>query len=78
MCLAIPAEVIKVLPGEMAIVSVDGVSMEISIALTEDVVVGDYVLVHVGHALTKIDPAEAERTLDLLREFSGVGPELHP
>ncbi len=73
MCLAIPAEVTKILPDEMAIVSIDGVSKEISVALIEDLAVGDYVIVHVGYALTKIDPEEARRTLELLRELSAEG-----
>ncbi|PNB45840.1 HypC/HybG/HupF family hydrogenase formation chaperone, partial [Pseudomonas sp. GW456-12-10-14-LB2] len=64
MCLAIPAEVTKLLPDEMATVSIDGVSKEISVALIEDLAVGDYVIIHVGYALTKIDPEEAKRTLE--------------
>jgi len=73
MCLAIPAEVTKLLPDEMAIVSIDGVSKEISVALIEDLAVGDYVIIHVGYALTKIDPEEAGRTLELLRELGAEG-----
>ncbi|MET4349884.1 HypC/HybG/HupF family hydrogenase formation chaperone [Bradyrhizobium sp. RT9a] len=73
MCLAIPAEVTKLLPDEMAIVSIDGVSKEISVALIENLAVGDYVIIHVGYALTKIDPEEAMRTLELLRELSAEG-----
>ncbi|MGY0576045.1 HypC/HybG/HupF family hydrogenase formation chaperone [Bradyrhizobium sp. RDM12] len=73
MCLAIPAEVRKLLPDEMAIVSIDGVSKEISVALIENLAVGDYVIIHVGYALTKIDPEEAMRTLELLRELSAEG-----
>ncbi|BAR54972.1 hydrogenase expression/formation protein [Bradyrhizobium diazoefficiens] len=73
MCLAIPAEVTKLLPDEMAIVSIDGVSKEISVALIEDLAVGDYVIIHVGYALTKIDPEEARRTLELLRALSTEG-----
>ncbi|MFQ3452020.1 HypC/HybG/HupF family hydrogenase formation chaperone [Bradyrhizobium sp. UFLA01-814] len=76
MCLSVPAEVAELLPGDMAIVSIDGVSLEISIALIDDLAVGDYVLVHVGYALAKIDPAEAERTLELLQELGSVGQEL--
>ena len=75
MCLAIPAEVTKILPDDMAIVSIDGVSKEISVALIEDLAVGDYVIMHVGYALTKIDPVEARRTLELLQELSGDRPE---
>lgn len=75
MCLAIPAEVTKLLPDEMAIAAIDGVSKEISVALIEDLAVGDYVIIHVGYALTKIDPEEARRTLELLRELSAEGRE---
>ncbi|MBB4371727.1 hydrogenase expression/formation protein HypC [Bradyrhizobium sp. cir1] len=73
MCLAIPAEVTRLLPDEMAVVSIDGVSKEISVALIEDLAVGDYVIIHVGYALTRIDPEEARRTLELLRELSAGG-----
>lgn len=73
MCLAIPAEVTKLLPDGMAVVSIDGVSKEISVALIEDIAVGDYVIIHVGYALTRIDPEEARRTLELLRELSVEG-----
>jgi len=78
MCLAIPAEVTKLLPDEMAIVSIDGVSKEISVALIENLAVGDYVIIHVGYALTKIDPEEARRTLELLRELSIEGQGVAP
>jgi hydrogenase expression/formation protein HypC len=68
MCLAIPALITELLPDQMARISLDGVTRTISIALVEDVAPGDYVIVHVGHALSKIDAAEAVRTLDLLAE----------
>lgn len=73
MCLAIPAEVTKLLPDEMAVASIDGVSKEVSVALIEDLAVGDYVIIHVGYALTKIDSDEARRTLELMRELSSEG-----
>ncbi|MGY3146701.1 hydrogenase expression/formation protein HypC [Bradyrhizobium sp. USDA 3397] len=75
MCLSVPAEVAKILPNDMAIVSVDGVRIEISIALVQDLAPGDYVLVHVGFALAKIDAAEAKRTLKLLQELGRAGLE---
>jgi len=50
----------------MARVTLDGVSKAISTALIEDVAVGDYVVLHVGYALAKIDPEEAEKTLEML------------
>lgn len=72
MCLAIPAEVKELLPDSMARVAIDGVSKEVSVALVEDLAVGDYVVIHVGYALTKIDPEEARRTLAVLAEAGAV------
>ena len=74
MCLAIPVKVIELLPDEMARVSLDGVVKTVSIALLDEVEVGDYVVLHVGYALTRIDPEEAERTLALLAE-AGAYPQ---
>ena len=70
MCLAVPVRVSELLPEQMAKVSLDGVSKTISIALVDDVSVGDYVILHVGFALSKIDAEEAERTLAMIREFA--------
>jgi hydrogenase expression/formation protein HypC len=70
MCLAIPVQVTEVLPDNMAKVTLDGVSKVISTALVDDVQVGDYLVLHVGYALAKIEPEEAERTLVLLREMA--------
>jgi hydrogenase expression/formation protein HypC len=75
MCLAIPARVIELLPDDMARVSLDGVSKVVSVALVEDVAVGDYIVLHVGYALAKIDEAEAKLTLDLLREAAQLGAD---
>ncbi len=72
MCLAVPVRVTELLPEQMAKVSLDGVSKTVSIALVDDLVVGDYVILHVGFALSKVDAQEAERTLDLLREIAGI------
>jgi len=66
MCLAIPVQVSEILPDEMAKVSLDGVVKIVSTALVEDLKAGDYVVLHVGYALAKIDPEEAERTLEML------------
>lgn len=66
MCLAVPAEVVALVPPRRARVSLGGVVKEIGLDLVDDVVVGDYVLVHVGFALGRIDPDEARRTLALL------------
>ena len=56
MCLAIPAKIIAIdTTNDRATVSVDNIQVEVSMALVDDVIVGDYVLVHVGYALNKID-----------------------
>ncbi|MDR0996242.1 MAG: HypC/HybG/HupF family hydrogenase formation chaperone [Zoogloeaceae bacterium] len=62
MCLAVPAQIVAI-DGEIATVESGGFSHEISLALVDQAVVGDYVLVHVGYALSKLDPEEARRTL---------------
>lgn len=72
MCLAVPALVTELLPDTMAKIGLDGVSMTVSVALVKNVAVGDYVIVHVGYALSKVDPDEARRTLDLLDEARGM------
>lgn len=71
MCLAIPARVVELLDDDQAIVDLAGVRKQISLALVEGIRRGDYVIVHVGYALQKLDPAEAERTLAL---FAGGLP----
>ena len=71
MCLAIPA-LIKSIDGYQAEADIDGVIRQVSIQLTPDVRVGDYVLLHTGFAISVIDPDEAEETLKLLRELSEV------
>lgn len=70
MCLAVPVRVCELLPEQMAKVSLDGVSKTISLALVDDVSVGDYVILHVGFALSKIDAEEAQRTLAMIRELA--------
>ena len=68
MCLAIPARVVQIGDGDQAIVDLGGVRKDVSLALVDDVAVGDYVIVHVGYALTRLDPEEAEKTLALMAE----------
>jgi hydrogenase expression/formation protein HypC len=75
MCLAIPAEITDLLPEQMAKVSLDGVSKQVSVALIENPRVGDYVVVHVGFALARIDAEEARRTLKLLDELGNGSTE---
>ena len=68
MCLAIPA-LVTLIDGQQADVEVGGVSRRVSIWLTPEVKVGDYVLLHTGYAINMIDEAEAAETLKLLEEL---------
>lgn len=73
MCLAIPARITELLDEGMARAEVGGASQKISLSLVDDAKVGDYVIVHVGYALSKLDPAEAEKTLLLFAEMNEAG-----
>jgi hydrogenase expression/formation protein HypC len=68
MCLAIPARVVALPEPDTALIEVDGVRKRVSLALVDGVAPGDYVIVHVGYALTRLDPDEAARTLALFAE----------
>jgi hydrogenase expression/formation protein HypC len=72
MCLAIPVRVVEMPSVETAVVDLGGVRKEISLALVEDVAVGDYVIVHVGFALNKLNAEEAEKTLALFAEMGNA------
>ena len=75
MCLAIPARVIAVTAPGRAVVELAGVRKTISTALLDQVEVDDYVIVHVGYALTRLDAQEARETLALMERGAGVyGP----
>ncbi len=68
MCLSIPAEIISI-TGDMAKVSVGGTMYNASIKLVEDVNVGDFMLIHSGYGIAKIDEEEANSTLNLIQEI---------
>lgn len=70
MCLAVPTQIVKLLDNQMALSSLSGVEKEISLALLQDEVkVGDYVIVHVGYALSKLDEEDAKKTLAYFAEL---------
>ncbi len=69
MCLAIPVQVVELRPGGNALVDLAGARKEISLALLDGVRPGDFVIVHVGFALQRLDREEAERTLRLFDEM---------
>ena len=68
MCLAIPMKVIEV-EGEEALVEIGGVKKKVIINLVKDVKIGDYLIVHAGFAIQKLDEKEALETLKLLKEM---------
>ena len=76
MCLAVPARVIELRDGDLAVVDLSGAQQTISLALVDGVRIGDYVIVHVGFALGVLDPREAEETLKLFAELGADGHDV--
>ena len=68
MCLAIPAKIIKI-DDKMGTIDMEGTQREVSLLLLEDAKIGDYVIVHAGFAIHKIDETEAKESLKVLREL---------
>jgi len=73
MCLAIPAKVLSV-DGIAAVVSIEGVEYTASLLMLDNVVAGDYIMLHAGFAIQKVDAEEAEETLRLLQEETDNRP----
>lgn len=71
MCLAIPAKIVRI-ENEMATIDMEGTKREVSLLLLQDAGVGDYVIVHAGFAIHKIDEAEAQESLRVLREMAAL------
>jgi hydrogenase expression/formation protein HypC len=76
MCLAIPVRVVERLQADEAIIDAGGIEMRVSLALVPEAAVGDYVIVHAGYAISRLDPEEALRTLALFAEMQRDMPEL--
>lgn len=76
MCLGVPMRVVSI-DGEVAVCEIDGVRREASLMMVEDVAVGDFVLIHAGFAIEKLDEEDAQETLALFRRLlaDGVVPE---
>jgi len=75
MCLAIPVRIVSI-DGDEAETEIAGVRRRVSIALTPEAKLGDYVLLHTGYAIGVVDEAEAEETLKLLEEIASLS-EVH-
>ena len=79
MCLAVPAKLIEVLDGSRARASIGGIVKEIAVDLIDQPKAGEYVILHVGYALSRMDEAEALRTLSLMEaegQLDGVRNEI--
>lgn len=74
MCLAIPA-IIKSIDGMEAEAEIGGIRRNISIQLTPEARVGDYVLVHTGYSISIVEQKDAEETLEMLREMASLAEE---
>lgn len=72
MCLAVPMRLISRDEG-VGVVEIDGVRREVSLMLLDDAAVGEYLLIHAGYAIGRVDEAEAKETIELLRQFGDVG-----
>lgn len=72
MCLGVPMQV-KTIENDVALCEIDGVQREASLMMLDDVKIGDYVLIHAGFAIEKIDDDEAQLTLKALREALDMG-----
>lgn len=71
MCLAIPAKVVSI-EGDSAVVSIEDVEYKASLLLLPDVKPGEYVMLHAGFVIEKVDPDQAAETLRLLREIGKI------
>ena len=74
MCLAVPAKIVEKV-DMLATVDVSGVTRKVSLMLVPEAEVGDFVLVHAGFAIQKVDEEEAVRTMELLKELAGYDEE---
>jgi hydrogenase expression/formation protein HypC len=75
MCLAIPVRITELLPEGMARAELDGVTMTIGVMMLDHVAIDDYVITHVGFAIARIDPVEAQHTLEMIRNAAQESDE---
>ena len=77
MCLAIPGKIVEIVDvaNNLAKIEIGGVRRLVNIGMLDDVALGDYVLIHVGFAMSKIDEKEAHETLEILRELGSYQEE---
>ncbi len=76
MCLAIPTQILEIDEDRVATVELGGVTRKVSLIMTPDAEVGDYVLIHTGYAITLMDPEEAQASLDAFAELAEIQESL--
>ena len=76
MCLAIPTQVLEIDEGRVATVELGGVKRQVSLIMTPEAEVGDYVLLHAGYAITLMDPEEAQASLEAFAELAEIQESL--
>lgn len=76
MCLAIPTQILEIDEDRVATVELGGVTRQVSLIMTPDAEVGDYVLIHTGYAITLMDPEEAQASLDAFAELAEIQESL--
>lgn len=78
MCLAIPARVVELIDESNVVIDLGGVRKQVSTALVDGAALGDYLIIHVGYAIGRIDPDEARRTLEMFAELSDTANPEQP
>ena len=68
MCVAVPGKIVSLDDQQMAVLDFGGSTREVSVALLDQPSVGEYVIVHAGFAMHKVDPKEAQETIELIRQ----------
>ncbi|HOT01901.1 MAG TPA: HypC/HybG/HupF family hydrogenase formation chaperone [Acidobacteriota bacterium] len=72
MCVAVPMQIVSIPAADRCIAEIGGISREVSLMLLPDAAVGDYVIVHAGFAIERLDEEEAMRTLELFRQLGDI------
>lgn len=77
MCLAVPMKISEILDKKIAVVESDGAKTRVSIALIENPAVGDFVVIHAGYAIERIDQQEADKRIELFKELAELNILAH-
>lgn len=75
MCLGIPAQIVAIEDGNLGKADYLGTRVKVNLSLLDEVKVGDWVIIHAGFAISRLDEAEAQETLNLLREIAAANKD---